>query len=1088
MKKVWYACMALLLFGLGSSAYGQFSSNLQGTVQDASGAVVPKAAVALTNAATSVSQHTLSGSQGEYRFSSLAPGNYRVVVTAKGFSTQHESLRLETDQTLNLPIKLGVAGSVQTVHVSTQGPVLDTADSRTQMTISKEALDSLPLPGRNALDLVTLAPGVVGLGMMAPNQNGQSNDNYAAETGVSASANGRSSVGNTYIVDGLDVTSDITPGVLNLVPNPDTIQEASVQVNTFSTVYGRSSSIVEVMTTKSGSSHFHGLMSDYFTNQALSAGTEFVHHYAPYHSDNISATLGGPIVGLHHTYFFFGIEPLRSLTSTGNSVYTFEAPQFVTWAQKNYPNTLGTKLLTDYPASGATVTGVAQTASQAFPGTCGTSATNNLPCSTPVFDTGIFNASDYRNGLQWNIRVDKYFSKDRIYGNYYDTSLQTGGPAVRVDMSSPSQYGVHSVQFNETHTFSANTLNEAAFGFLRMEGLVHPTGPFHVPVVSVDGMNAGIGVGNAHEEYVQHHYVWRDSLTHIYHNHTLQFGYEGFHGDNLTYFGPWFSQPSLVFTSLLNLVQDQPYSEGGIAYMPLTGQPAGIHGGSFQYTGSTFGVYAQDDWRATRTLTLNYGLRWDDFGNPTPENGSVLANFFLGPGETTDQQIAIAYVKQEPHVFNQAITAFSPRVGAAWDIGGRGAWVLRGGAGIYHDWVTLGNVQNEFGNPPAPVTTTFITGTTTAPIFDLGTSDTFPFGFQYPAFSTLGLNDHGGFTGEQVNISGNDPNLKASDTYIYTATLAHAMGQNFSASVGYSGSHSNNLFTGFAGHTTNAYYGFDINNFPDSLIQNGGKVVRLNPNFGQVRYTENGPTSTYNAFIIAFKGRFAGRGFINASYTRSSSWDDAGVYPTVNYKQYWSPSNWDARNRFSMSASYRLPSVRNAEQMVRPVVNGWQLSEVTILQSGTPFTVDTTATFEPIFNSQGQVVGEKAGGGDYNADGNNLDYPDAPSFGYQTSTSRHAYLSGIFTASNFPVPTFGTEGNELVNRYRNPGYADTDIALLKNNHLYRNANLQLRFEFYNIFNRANLGGVDGNLKDSSFGRVTSQLNPRWIQLGARITF
>lgn len=1084
MKKVLCAFLFLAAFGIGSNAYAQFSSNLQGTVIDQSGAVIPKAELVLTNTGTGISDRTTAGAKGGFQFPSLAPGSYTLSISARGFATKEIPVILHTAQTMGVTAQLSVGSSRQAVRVSARGPVLDPADSRTEMTLGTQALQSLPLPSRSVLNFVAMAPGVTGLGTVGHGNR----DNFAAETDPSISANGRSSVGDTYIVDGLDITSDITPGVLNTVPNPDTLQEVSVQVNTFSAVYGRSSSIVTVMTTKSGTKHFHGLISDYFTNQTLTAGTEFVHNYAPFHSDNISATLGGPIPGLHRTFFFSAVEPLLSLTSTGNRSYTFEAPQFVKWAQQNYPNTLGTQLLTKYPASSAIITGVAQTAGQVYPGTCGTSATDDLPCSTPVFDSGVFNASDYRNGLQWNTRIDKYFHKNRLYGNFFDTTLHEGGPVVRLDMASPSQRAVRSVQINETHTFSSNALNEAAFGFLRLEGLTHPTGLFSIPVINVEGMNTGIGVGQAHLEYVQHHYVWRDSFMFEHGNHNLQFGTEGFHGDNLTYFGPWFSQPVLTFTGLLSLVQDQPYSEGGVAYNPLTGQQAGVLGGSFRYTGTTFGIYAQDTWRVTRDLTLNYGLRWDNFGNPTPEDGSVLANFFMGPGETLDQQIANGYVKQEPHVFNHAITAFSPRVGVAWDPTGHGKWVLRGGIGLYHDWITLGNVQNEFGNPPASVTTTFITGTTAPPIFDLGTSNSFPFGFQYPTFTKLGLNSHGGFTGEQVNIAANNPNLTASDTYNYTITVARALGNNYDVSAGYSGSHSINLFTGFANHVGNAYYGFDINTLPDSLIINDNVLVRLNPSFGSIRYTQNGARSNYNAFIVAFKGRIGGRGFINTSYTHSSSWDDAGDYPTSNYQNYYSPSNWNAPNRLSLMANYDLAGFPNAIPGMKGFTSGWELSGDTVLQSGNPFTVLNTAPFEPIFNSQGQVVGEQPGGGDYNADGKNLDYPDAPSFGYHQPTSRQAYLHGIFTASAFPTPAFGTEGNEKPNRYHNPGYADTDVALIKNTHLYENANLQLRFELYNVFNHPNLGGVDNKLNSSSFGESTSQLNPRFIQLGARITF
>src|ERR1019366_3673792 len=293
------------------------------------------------------------------------------------------------------------------------------------------SLDSLPLPGHDLLGLTTLAPGVTGLGVQGSGGNGQSNDNYAAETQVTASANGRSSVGNAFVVDGLDITSNITPGVLNLVPNPDTVQEASVQVNTFNVDNGRSSSIVEVMTTRSGSEKYHFLASEYYTANWLTARTEFqpkeTTSITPFHTSNVSPTLSGPVPFLHQMYFFTGFEPLLALTQS-SSTTTYEDPAFTTWAKQNWPNSVGVKLLAQYPAINVSTTGVAKRGSDLYPTTCGTAAAANIPCTLPVVDSGVFNAANYRNALQDNFRVDKYFSKDRVYANYYRTGLDLGGP------------------------------------------------------------------------------------------------------------------------------------------------------------------------------------------------------------------------------------------------------------------------------------------------------------------------------------------------------------------------------------------------------------------------------------------------------------------------------------------------------------------------------------------------------------------------------------------------------------------------------------------------------------------------------------
>ena len=347
---------AILAVVLTASCWAQFSGSIQGTVQDPAGAVVPNAKVQLKNTATSVAVATTSDVEGNYRFVSLAPGSYQISVEASGFNTTTVAFTLATSQNLNVPVSMKVATAAQSVEVTGEVPVLNTAESRNQMTLETAALSSLPLAGRNMISLVTMAPGVIGKGTVTGGSPGSGVDNYSTELQVDASANGAGSVGNMYMVDGLDVTSAIRAGVLNLTPNPDSVQETSIQTNTFTVEYGRASSIQMAITTKSGTDGFHGTASDYFTNQKLWAGTEFVHNYSPYHSNNISATIGGPIIPHHQFFFFFAIEPLRASTSTGNSTQTYEDPQFANWAKQNFPNTLGTKILNSYGATNATTT------------------------------------------------------------------------------------------------------------------------------------------------------------------------------------------------------------------------------------------------------------------------------------------------------------------------------------------------------------------------------------------------------------------------------------------------------------------------------------------------------------------------------------------------------------------------------------------------------------------------------------------------------------------------------------------------------------------------------------------------------------
>lgn len=1081
--------LIFIVFAAPTALFAQFNSNIQGTVADPGGAVVPSATIQLTSVDTGIVRSAKSGSDGIYHFVSIAPGSYKITASAQDFANFAVTVNVVTGQTLDVPITLHVGTQTQSVQVTGQAPLLDTAETRSQVTLGQVALTTLPLGEQSVFPLMALAPGVQGLGTDLLSDIGTSTSDFSPQITFDLSANGRGPGSNMFVVDGLDVTSDVCDGCINLTPMPVSVQEMSIQSNTFSVEQGRGSGLQVTLTTKPGTAQFHGALTDTFNYQNFWAKTEFINKYAPFHSDNVSGAIGGPIWAKHNLFFFGSAQILLSLTATGNTAITYEAPEFVVFAKNAFPNTVGTTLLTKYAPSRATTTGVALTAGQVFPGSCGTSATGNVPCSLPMVDRGVFNASNYLNGDQYHGRIDKYFTNDRIFGSYYGMNMHNGGPAVRPGMETTNPYSTNQFQVDETHTISTKALNEADFALNRVFGNSAATGAFSVPGITVQGMSSGIGATFIEGDYIQNNYHWRDVLTRIVGAHTFKVGYEGHRSDEYDHRGPTHDHPNFVFTNLLNLVEDEPYSETNLSYNPLNGDPDPA---VYDRTTYLHGVFAEDTWKVTRRLTVTPGLRWDDYGNPFFHDMETHpGNFFLGAGNTFEQQVAngSVIVLSGAHMLNRAPTAFSPRIGFAWDPAGDGKWVLRGGAGFYHDWAALGqSTDGESTNPPAFVVPTFLAGSTTEPIFALGKSNTSPFGFPYPTLSAPGLNSHGGLNGEQVNVAAINPNLRASYTYNYSTTLERAVGRNLVAQISYSGSDSTGLLSGSDGAGVQSY-GTDINRFAGDLIINNNKLKRLNSSFGQVKYSYNQSTANYNGVTVGIRGTFGSHGFINASYTRSSAYDNAQAYPTANLtSQYWGPSPDDAPNRFSMMESYSIPALRDSNAIARRIAGGWELNSSTILQSGYPFTVYTSQPFQPVLNSQGQVVGMQPGSGDYNADGDNDDWPNAPATGYKAPTSRQAYLTGLFAPSAFGVPAMGNEGNELANRFRGPGFAKSDFTLAKNTPLKENVNLQLRLELYNIFNRPNLYGMVGDLSSGNFGRATAQYNPRYLQIGGKLTW
>jgi len=1080
--------LVVMLF-MGGPAWAQFTASIQGTVVDQSGAVVAQAKVDLLNTVTRVPATSTTDGSGNYRFLSLAPGSYKITVEAKGFSKSETSFTLETNQNLNLPISLKVGAATESVVVTTEPPLLNTAETRNQQTLQAQELSTLPLAGRNLLSLISVAPGVSGLGLaggpgVASGTPGTGVDIFSTETAADVSANGQGTVANMWTIDSLDVTSNIRQGVLNLVPNPDVIQETNIQVNTFASEYGRGSGLQTALTTKSGTDTFHGLASDYFNYQPMYAKYSLrgsSGSYAPFHSNNISATIGGPIIPHHQFFFFFGVEPLRSSYSTGGVGLTFADGAFASWAQTNYPNTFGTKILNTYVPTHIVGTTVLKTANDIFPGTCGTAATNNLPCSTPMIDSGAFNATNFRNGTQYFVRVDKYFKNDRIYGSFFRTLLNYGGPAAIPQFSTTNSTWERAFQVNWTHTFSPTLLNEAVFAQNRIEGKLDETGDFTIPGISVTGQNLGYGLGFAQGNFIQHNYHWRDVLTKIRGAHVLKVGYEGWFGDDVEPFqGPW-SHPAFSFNNLLALAQDAPATEGGVMYDPIAGQQQLW---DWNAASKTWGLFVEDTWKARRNLTLTLGFRFDDQGNPYSRSTStVFGNFYLGTGATFDQRVATGFAKPTHNAVNGSPKAYTPRLAAAWDINGKGDWLLRGGFGMYSNWLTPANIQEEFrGNPPGLILPTFFAANAPGnrPVFVPGTSSKPPFGFTFPALAGTALcptapclDTAGGIVGAGLSIGGIDPNIVSPTAYIFAATLEHKLTSHLVASVLYSGSHTSNLVGhGNAGGLVS--YGVDINAVPGDLIGKppNSAPTRLNPSFGAIAYTQNDRVGNYNGVTFDLRAR-VGRGFVDASYTRSSSQDDASRFPTaINPHQYYGPSPWDVPNRFSVSFNYELPGLQNGQGFVGHASGGWGLSGTSIYQTGYPFTVFTGASF--------------SAGGDYNADGDNYDYPNVSS--YQQGTSRSAYLSGVFASGQFTAPAQGTQGNEKFNPFRNPAFIQTDTTVYKNTHITERLNFQFRFELFNLFNHPNFQNIQGDLSAGNFGRVTAQTLPRWWQIGGKLSF
>jgi hypothetical protein len=370
-------------------------------------------------------------------------------------------------------------------------------------------------------------------------------------------------------------------------------------------------------------------------------------------------------------------------------------------------------------------------------------------------------------------------------------------------------------------------------------------------------------------------------------------------------------------------------------------------------------------------------------------------------------------------------------------------------------------------------------------IFALAPSGSYPFNFPLPTIGVVTFDSKGGNTAAPPGVDALDRNLKAPYAVNYVIGVEHQLPAKLVAGASYSGSKGYNALTGTNVNRCDGCGSTPLNT--SFSAENPGIVLVRNSNY-----------STYNAMLLTLRGRPSANLNFQTSYTfsRAKSNIESGTrfdqdnpqpggvagqnIPDLGlYSSYYADANYDVRQRLSLSGMYTFTGLHNGIGKV--VTSGWELTSIVAIQSGTPFWVvntnSSTAPLDP---------------GDYNNDGLNFDIPDKPATGFTGSHSRQDFKNGIFTQSDFPVPTTGQEGNLPRNIYRNPGYLEVDASVLKNNRIPwigEQGNLQFRFDFLNVLNRANLGGVDNNMADlSSFGKVHSALPGRQIELGVRVSF
>lgn len=1083
---------------LTSPLWAQFTSEIEGTVTDPSGAVVAGTNVTLKNEETGVTQAVQAQDSGYFRFTSLPSALFSLTANAHGFKTtiqEHIRVEVAETKTVNLHLAVGVADAV--VTVTDEAPSIETSEGRVSGEIEEKKIHDLPLSGRNFYTLVVTTPGVSGIASSGGQAYAQATgDIFNPEFGINLNANGSRAESNSFLIDSASIDSTQRNGVTNINPNAEDVQEVRVAANNFSAEFGRNGAALVNIITKQGSNNWHGTVGFYHTDNKLQARNHFQDAVPVFRRNEGAWSLGGP-VRKNHTFFFTSMDFLKSGVASGRQV-TILTPDFINFMQTNFPSNVSTNVVTTYPASVTPTTNFTTAAEIAQDPNCsGTHAitpTVSIPCDFAVTGQGNLATTLPRNGFQYTIRLDHSFhaDKDRIFGTYNHTDLhQVLFGAVFVYPAFNAIEPTYSEHFAVDWVHVASGwVNEAGFATQRPFGnaiLNHP----EVPGITVNGIET-FQQGWGPNAFVQNNFEWRDVASLTRGSHSLKFGGNVTRGRADHESSRVFDRPTFFFNNVFDFATDTATTENQIGFNPATGQRVNpLY--SLMRTGS-LSLFVQDDWKIRPNLTLNLGFRYEDFFNPSDATGKVCEMAFPNGTGGLQSMITSGVMTCGKHMFKHTMNTFSPRVGFAWDPTNEGKMSVRGGFGIFYDRPSDQLSNNYYTNTPNfALGSAALNTPNNQPVFALGSSPNPPYNFPIPPGLQPGLNAQGGLINGAANVQVVDPNMPTAYMQNWFFGVQRSLSAGWVAEVDYIGSAGRHL-----------YATYNVNRFAGDLIEHGGNFTGLKPGFGGVNYGQANENSSYNGLTAAVKRHFGKTLTFDASYTfskaidYSSRLDGPEHIDAYNDKLERGLADFDVRNRLAFTSIWSLPGPHGG--LMNRVFGDWQLTNVTILQSGPPFSVFCGARFNPVLDSSGAVVGNT--GCDFNADGTNLDYPNTPAFGNtKHGLARSNYLQGIFAcggsafcSSVFPTPALGANGNLGRNTFHGPGYANTDFSVIKNFRVpwfigSEGANVQFRTEFFNVFNRVNLTNVNNDLANlSNFGRSTSTYPARDIQFALRLSF
>jgi len=1119
------------------------TGEISGTVSDPSGAVVPNVPVTLKSVEKGYTQSATTNSQGAYRFSLLAPGNYTISATASGFKTTTvtQPVSVGAVAITNITMELGTTGT--TVEVSGEAPLLQADSSEISTTMNTLAVQSLPNPGNDLSFIAQTAPG-----SMMNTEMGYGN---FSSFGISATS-------NLFTMNGMYDNDPFlnlnNSGATNLLLGNNEIQEATVTSNGYSGEFGGFAGATVNYVTKSGSNQFHG-NANYFWNGAAMNANDWFHNdttpATPKTFDNANqwaASFGGPIKK-DKAFFFANYEGLRVLVPVTQTV-TLPSAQFQTSTLANlaaigqgaqipyyqnmfnlWNNAPGASRATAIPLGGTSFGGCSTQSAGGLNGVAsllpgGALFGSAVPCANS------FQAADSALTHEYLLagRVDvNLTNNDKVFIRAQeDKGLQaTYTDPISSVFNATSDQPEYQSQASWNHSFGTKAVNNLVAAFTYYSAVFNTTdraaslAAYPTNLLLGDGTfsNSATGLALGGENFAfpngrnvtQYQFVDDFSYT-LGTKHTLKLG-ENFHrydiGDHD------FGNRLVGLLIPFNISSFYAGGTGGTQlqqnFATSTDVPVGIYG---------IGWYVQDEWRATPGLKVTLDLRMDHNSNPVCQTDCFarLATDFAD----LNHSAAIPYNQALVTGQHQALTSFTkimwqPRLGIAWTPFGLKNTVVRGGIGLFADTFPGQVSDNLATNPPGYNSFTINSAGALAP--NVPGSVFTSMAATNALFTSVFAN---GGTVAQLP-AGTLPNVNSANTVKdpmyaeWNLQLQQGIGANTSITLNYVGNHG--YHETVQNEAVNGYC--PVSECPTGFV--GLPTLAPDPRFNSVNQIQSIGVSNYNGLTATVQHRFNHGLQLQGNFTWSHAMDEisnGGFNPFTfgtntsifnpiepnNIRSMYGNADYDTRKYFSLSYVYEVPFRFGP----RPLMQGWQLSGTAFARSGLPYTVTDSAAVSNVLAGFGYGGNQTMFAG-YNGaaqGGCGVGAASATNGGAKTPCLNSADFSPIILPSSATTnaPIFGF-GNQARNQFSGPNYFDTDFTVMKYTSIphWESGKLGLGVQFFNILNHPNFDQPVRDISNSSgqFGQILRMVNtptsilgsflggdaaPRLIQLTAKLNF